>query len=110
MLKKINHFWIELDIAPSMKTYEKKVRISDSHLEYIENCYQNMLSYKIKCQIIKQYVLGIQDIANIILNYLPQLGEIKFDMNIMCDSEFPKEENKTNTDDGFSEHHSLLVH
>ena len=110
MLKKINHFWIELDISPSMKTYEKKVRISDTHLEYIENCYQNMISYKLKCQIILQYVSGIQDIANIILNYLPQLGEIKFDMSIMCDSQAQAQEDKTNSDDRFSERHSLLGH
>ena len=110
MLKKMSHFWIELDIAPSMKTYEKKVRISDTHLEYIENCYKNMISYKVKCQIIKQYVSGSRDIANIILNYLPQLGEIKFDMSIMCDSQAQAQEDKTNSDDRFSERHSLLGH
>ena len=110
MFEKINHFWTELDIAPSMKTYEKKVRISDTHLEYIKNCYQSMISYKVKCQIISQYVLGIKDIANIILSYLPQLGEIKFDMNIMSDCEYQKEENITNCENRLSEHHSLLVH
>ena len=109
MFKKMDHFWIELDIVPSMKTYEKKVRISDSHLEYIENCYQNMISYKVKCQIIKQYVSGSQNIANIVLNYLPQLGEIKFDMNIISDSQSQKEESKT-SNDKLNEHHSLLLH
>ena len=76
----VKKYWIELEIAPTVKTFDNKVSLSPIHLEYIENCYQSLISYQIKCQILQGYLLGIQDIAHMILNYLPQLGEIKFDI------------------------------
>ena len=71
---------IEWEIAPTLKTFENKVDLQPIHLECIKNCYQSMISYKIKCQILQTYLFGIQDLAYIILSFLPQLREVKFDI------------------------------
>ena len=80
VLSSIKKKLIEWEIAPTFATFDNKVDLHPIDLECIKNCYQSMISYKIKCQILQTYLFGIQDLADIILSYLPQLGEVKFDI------------------------------
>ena len=78
---------IECQIGPTFKTFKHKIKLQATHLQCIENCYQSMVSYEIKCQILQQYLWDIQGIACIIVDYLPQLREIKYDIADELDRE-----------------------
>ena len=53
------------------------------HFRHMKICYENMISYQPKCNILKLFLQDIQGIAQIILEYLPELADVRTDFDVM---------------------------
>ena len=67
-------------IYNEQKERYSNIWITPVNIEYILNCYNNIITYQTKINIILIYVNYVNDIAGLIMDFLPQLGEIPFDV------------------------------